>query len=164
MSRVTWDLLASRLRESRSTVLTTHINADGDGLGSEIALHQFLTDTGGRAVIINNEPVPAKYRFLRGSDAVQAYDPLRHAEMIRRADLVVVLDNSSVERLARLKGDVEATGALRVCVDHHATINPWWTLNCVDTDACASGQLVYELIRHMGGRVTCAIAEALYVS
>jgi len=164
MSRINWDPFASRLREAQSIVLSTHINADGDGLGCEIALRQFLTNIGRQAVIINNEPVPARYRFLRGAEAVQVYESPRHAEMIRAADLFVVLDNSSVERLAKLREDVEATRALRVCVDHHETINPWWTINCVDNDACASGQLVYELIRHVGGGVTPDMAEALYVS
>lgn len=164
MSRVDWGPLASELRSASRIVLGTHINADGDGIGCEVALHQFLTDIGRRVAVVNNEPVPEKYRFLGGTEAIQVYDPSRHSDLIRGADLFIVLDNSSVERLEKLRGDVEATRALRVCVDHHAAVNPWWTLNCVDTDACASGQLVYELIRHMEGRVTPSIARALYVS
>jgi len=164
MSRVDWAPLALRLRSASRIVLTTHINADGDGLGCEIALHQFLPAIGRRAVIINNEAIPAKFRFLRGSEAVEAYEPRRHADLLRSADLIIVIDNSSPERLEKLREDVEASAAFRVCIDHHATVNPWWTLNCVDTDACASGQLIFELIRHMDGRITPAIAEALYVS
>lgn len=164
MSRVDWEPLAGRLRSAGSIVLGTHINADGDGLGCQIALKEFLAQIGRRSVIVNSEGVPPRYRFLRGSDQVQVYRPEAHSRLIREADLFITLDNSSVERLAALRADVEASRAYRVCVDHHAMVNPYWHLNCVDTDACASGQLVYELIRRMGGRITPAIAEALYVS
>ncbi len=164
MSRVDWKPFADRLMSADTIVLGTHINADGDGLGCEIALHTFLSDVGRRSVIINNEAVPLKYRFLRGWETVQAYSPERHGDVIRTADIFVVIDNSSVERLAGLRGDVEGARAFKVCIDHHAMVNPYWDLNCVDTDACASGQLIYELIRHMGGRITPPIAEALYVS
>jgi len=164
MSRVDWKPLAGALASARSIVVGTHINADGDGLGCEIALHRFLAGLGKGPRTVNNEPVPEKYRFLPGAEAVETFDSGRHSELIRGADLFIVLDNSSVERLGRLRADVEASRALRVCIDHHANVNPWWSLNCVDTAACASGQLVYELIRHMGGAITPEIAEALYVS
>jgi phosphoesterase RecJ-like protein len=161
---VEWLPLAARIRAARSIVLGTHINADGDGLGSQIALDLFLQQVGRSSRIVNSEPVPDKYRFLKGSERVRAYDPAIDAAAIRNADLFITIDNSSVERLERVRTDVEATTALKACIDHHSMVNPFWDLNCVDTDACASGQLVYELIRSMGGRVTPEMAEALYVS
>jgi bifunctional oligoribonuclease and PAP phosphatase NrnA len=164
VSRVDWKPLVSRLRDAESIVLGTHINADGDGLGCQIALHEFLIRQGRRSVIINSEAVPEKYRFLKGSETVQAYAQREHAGVIRNAGLFVTLDNSSVERLAKVQADVQASSAFKVCIDHHAMVNPYWDLNCVDTDACASGQLVYELIRQMGGVVSAEMAEALYVS
>jgi phosphoesterase RecJ-like protein len=164
VSRVDWSDLAGRIRKARSVVLGTHINADGDGLGCEIALWHFLRSLGLEPSIVNNEPVPDKYLFLNGHEAIEIYDPGRHSELIRNADLFVMLDNSSVERLALLRPDVEAARGLKVCIDHHSTINPFWDLNCVDTAACASGELIHELIGHMGGEITPEIAEALYVA
>jgi len=164
MSRVDWAPLAAKLRESESIVLGTHINADGDGLGSEIALHLHLESIGKNVRTVNNEPVPAKYEFLKGARIVEAYDAKRHSGLIRGADLFVVLDNASVERLALLKEDVKATSAFKACIDHHSAVNPFWDLSAVDIDACASGQLVQELILHMGGTITPAMAQALYVS
>ncbi len=164
MSRIDWAPLAAEIREARRIILGTHINADGDGLGCQIALGALLEGLGKDVHIVNSEAVPERYRFLKGSDRVEPYDPSRHADLIRGADLFIVIDNSSVERLAKVREDVEATHALKVCIDHHSSVNPFWDLNCVDTDACASGQLVYELVRHMGGAITLEMAEALYVS
>ena len=164
MSKVDWSPLSARLRASKKIILGTHINADGDGLGSEIALHQFLKTLGADVRIVNCERTPEKYQFLRGSEAVEAYDPQLHSELVRNADLFVVLDNASLERLEKLKPDVEATKAFKACIDHHSAVNPFWDLSAVDMDACASGQLVHELIKFMGGSISEIMAEALYVS
>jgi len=164
MSRVDWRPLAERLRSSGSIVLATHVNADGDGIGCEIALYHFLREIGRDPVVVNNERVPDKFRFLKGAEAIEPYGRERHSRLIREADLFLMLDNSSVDRLALLKEDVAASRALTVCIDHHASVNPFWKLNCVDTEACASGELVHELIRCMEGRVSPEIAEALYVA
>jgi phosphoesterase RecJ-like protein len=164
LSNVDWAPLADRLRKASRIVIGTHINADGDGLGCEIALHQFLSDLGRDVRIVNSEPVSPRYRFLKGSENIEVYEREKHSELIRNADLFIVLDNSSVERLARVREDVEATRAVKICIDHHSSVNRFWDLNCVDTDACASGQLICELVRHMGGDVTPGMAEALYVS
>ena len=164
MSNVDWAPLAGKLRSAEKIVLGTHINADGDGLGCEIAFHRFLKTLGKNVRIVNSEACSERYRFLEGSDAIETYDREVHSGLIRDADLFIVIDNSSVERLARVREDVEATRAVKVCIDHHSARNPFWDLNCVDTDACASGQLIYELIHHMKGEITREMAEALYVS
>ncbi len=164
MSSVNWAPLAEKLRAAKRIVLGTHINADGDGLGCQIALRHFLASLGKDVRIVNSESVSGRYRFLKGSDQVEPYEREKHAGLIRGADLFIVIDNSSVERLAKVREDVEATRATKACIDHHSLVNPFWDLNCVDTDACASGQLIYELVRDMGGEITPEMAEALYVS
>lgn len=164
MSSVDWAPLAERLRAANRVVLGTHINADGDGLGCQIALREHLAGLGKDVRVVNSERPSERYAFLKGSEMVEPYEREKHAELIRGADLFIVIDNSSVERLARVREDVEATRAVKACIDHHSSVNPFWDLNCVDTDACASGQLIYELVRHMGGRITPSMAEALYVS
>jgi len=37
-----WDKLRDLIKDSQSILLSTHINADGDGLGSEIAFYYYL--------------------------------------------------------------------------------------------------------------------------
>lgn len=164
---IRWDEAAARLQsaraQGRTIVLGTHVNADGDGLGSELGLWHFLRSEGYRATMINNDPVSRQYSFLRGSEEIRVYDA-GCAEVIRDAGVFVVLDNSSPERLGRLLPDLTASGAFKICIDHHAMVDPFWDLNCVDVEAAATGHLVYDAIRQMGGAITPEIAEALYVS
>ena len=165
---IQWEKVAEKLegarREGRGVVLATHVNADGDGLGSEIGLYYFLKSRGHQVAMINNDPVPKKYTFLKGTDQILVYDEGRPRELIRDASIFIVLDNSSPARLGRLLAPVQASGAFKICIDHHADVEPFWDLNCVDSEASASGQLVYQAIRAMGGAIGPEMAEALYVS
>jgi phosphoesterase RecJ-like protein len=165
---IKWDEVGARLDGAlegrKGIVLSTHVNPDGDGLGSEIGLYHHLKARGHQVSMINNDPVPAKYRFMSGASEILVYDGARCRDLILGAGLFFVLDNSSPERLGRLLADVQASKAYRICIDHHTIVDPFWNLNCVDVDACASGQLVYEAIRALGGKITPGMAEAIYVA
>ena len=165
---IKWEALGEKLDlvlgDRKHIVLATHVNADGDGLGSEIALWSFLRERGHEVIMINDDPVPRKYRFLRGSEEILVYEPERCHKLINDAALFIVLDNSSPQRLGRLLPDLKESSAFTICIDHHATVDPFWNLNCVDDNASASGQLVYGAIKALGGTINAVMAEALYVS
>jgi nanoRNase/pAp phosphatase (c-di-AMP/oligoRNAs hydrolase) len=56
--------VADALLAARRIVMTTHVNADGDGLGSEVALVHLLTAQGKSVALANPTPIPDRYRFL----------------------------------------------------------------------------------------------------
>src|SRR5436189_700465 len=60
--------LAQELRAGRSVAISTHINADGDGCGSETALSRLLGQMGIRSKVVNPTPWPDMYKFLLGDD------------------------------------------------------------------------------------------------
>ena len=60
--------LAQELRAGRSVAISTHINADGDGCGSETALSRLFGQMGIRSRIVNPTPWPEMYKFLLGDD------------------------------------------------------------------------------------------------
>jgi len=168
MSTISWAevgrLLEDAARTRRGVILSTHVSPDGDGLGSELALWHHLGGRGIVARIINNDPVHRKYQFLPGSDRVEVYDAGVHRAAVVDADLFFVLDNSSPDRLGRVLEPARASRARKICIDHHVTTDPFWDINCIDVDAPASGQLVYELIKALGGTITGDMAQALYVA
>jgi phosphoesterase RecJ-like protein len=152
------------LASARTAALCTHINPDGDGIGAEICLLHHLKGLGIDARVINTEPLPTRYRFLDPDGAVEVFDERVHGPFLRNADLVIMLDNSAVSRLGPLEPSVRATRATTVCIDHHNVIDPFWAVNIVDEDACATGELVFQIIKALGGRVDLPGAQAAYVS
>ena len=155
--------LTRLLEEGERFAILTHINPDGDGLGSELALHAFLRDRGKQARVINDGAIPANYRFLRLAPQVETLGEEGGA-FVEEADGVFILDNGSMERLGALVPHVKRTRGLKVCIDHHETQDDCWDIDVIDSDASASGEIVFQIIRQLGGSLTTEIAEALYVS
>lgn len=142
-------------------MLTTHVNADGDGVGSEVGLWHLLAARGVLPVITNPTPIPERFGFIVPPEADRSDRAQRE---IARADVVAVLDISDLGRLGDLGPAVQRRGAPVVCIDHHVsggTLPPGPRL--VAPEATATAELVYDLAVACGWSVTPDVARALYV-
>jgi len=156
--------LAAAVRPGMRIALTTHVNADGDGAGSEVGLWHLLAARGAKPVIVNPTPFPDRFAFLLdGADGAERSQ--RAVKELERADLVIVLDISDLGRLGHL-GEHLARGNVPVaCIDHHQSdgalpAGP----RLVDATACATGELVYDLARSAEWPLSGHAARALYVA
>lgn len=137
--------------EGRSrVVLTTHVNADGDGTGSQAAVAAWLAARGVQVHIVNPTPFPDLFRFLLDDDSIVADAGTVAAETaLRHAELLIVLDTAEpgrIGRLAKWSRQLET-----VIVDHHVRgddILQGATL--MDASACATGELVVDLLVSAG--------------
>jgi phosphoesterase RecJ-like protein len=155
--------LAQELRAGRSVAISTHINADGDGCGSESALSRLLGQMGIRSRIVNPTPWPEMYKFLLGDDVKDASD--QGAKALKDADVLVVLDISDVKRLGFLAETVRKLKIPKLVIDHHLPSDePPSTLMVADTAACATGELIYDFAICLGLKLTPDVARALYVA
>lgn len=155
--------LAQELRAGRSVAISTHINADGDGCGSETALSRLLGQLGIRSKIVNPTPWPDMYKFLLGSDVRDASD--QGGKALKEADVLVVLDISDVKRLGSLAETVRRLTIPKLVIDHHLPSDePPSKLMLADTAACATGELIYDFATCVGLEITPDIARALYVA
>src|SRR2546422_10177186 len=87
------EAVAAVLAPGRRVALTTHVNADGDGVGSEVALWHLLTARGLRAIIANPTPIPDRFHFLLPTGADHSD---RAAREVEAAPGVLVLAISDV--------------------------------------------------------------------
>jgi phosphoesterase RecJ-like protein len=155
--------LAQELRAGRSVAISTHINADGDGCGSETALSRLLAQMGIRSRIVNPTPWPEMYKFLLGNDVKDASELGSRA--LKESDVLVVLDISDVKRLGALAETVRKLKIPKLVIDHHLPSDePPSTLMVADTTACATGELIYDFATCLGLELTADIARALYVA
>jgi phosphoesterase RecJ-like protein len=156
--------LAAALVPGKRVCLTTHVNPDGDGLGSEAGLAHLLRDRGVDVVVTNPTPTPARFEFL--FEDLPGVD--RTAEAIRelqRADTIVVLDISDLSRLGMLGETVRSRGVPVACVDHHVSegVLPDGP-RYLDPGAAATGELIFELAVANGWPLTEEAARGLYVA
>jgi bifunctional oligoribonuclease and PAP phosphatase NrnA len=155
---------AAALKPGQRVCITTHVNPDGDGIGSEVGLVHLLRAQGIEAIVTNPSLTPPRFSFL--FDDLPSVDRSGEAvKELRRADLIVVLDISDLSRLGMLIETVRARGVPVACVDHHVSVGdlppgPRY----VDPGAAATGELVFELAKGNEWPITQAAARALYVA
>lgn len=152
--------------EAQHIVLTTHVNADGDGTGSQLAVADWLRARGKQVHVVNPTPFPDAYRFLiRAPDVVIDLSDARAAEVLAGCDTVCVLDTGEVGRIGKVAA---ATRGRRVIViDHHLPgDDPVQGVDVRDPQACATGELVYDLIALAGDASawTSAVVDAIYTA
>lgn len=152
--------LKELFRPGMKVALSTHINADGDGCGSEVGMAHLLEQLGMEVRIVNPTPWPPMYDFLLGgvNNATA-----QGAAALADVDLLIVLDINDVRRLGTLADAVRALKVPIGVVDHHiAGEEPVGTVCLADTTACATAELVYDFAITLGLQITPAIAQALY--
>lgn len=151
------------LRPGMTVALSTHINADGDGCGSETALARLLAQRGIHCRIVNPTPWPSMFQFLLGDDVEEA--SARGAKALDGIDALIVLDINDVRRLGQLADRVRALTVPISVIDHHvAGDEPVGTIAVADTHACATGELVYDIAVTLGLEITPAVAQSLYAA
>ncbi|HUF14187.1 MAG TPA: DHH family phosphoesterase [Longimicrobiales bacterium] len=160
-----------RLRRARRVVLTTHVNADGDGTGSEVAVACWLSAIGVDAAIVNPTPYPASFRFLleaKGAQEVRLADlgtPEAEAALAA-AEVILVLDTGEPVRIGKLARAL--SGRDVIVVDHHPPgPDPLRTAAEIrDPVACATGELVYDLLTLDASYRSWppAVSQALYTA
>ena len=155
--------IADELKPGRRVALTTHINADGDGCGSESGLARLLVEQGMHAHVVNPTPWPELFRFLLGDDVKDRTS--EGAAALKNIDLLIVLDISDVKRLGALADAVKSLTVPRLVIDHHIpSSDRAGDVVLADTAACATGELVYDLACELGYKITPRAAMSLYTA
>ena len=135
--------------------ITTHIKPDGDGVGSSLGLCWLLRSLGKSAEVVVRGEVPLAYRSLPGADEIRDIEKID-----TDYDAVFVIECSDVHRPGIAGLDDQFT----VNIDHHATSEHFGTVNWIDSTASAVGEMIYNLVKAIGGRVTREIAECVYMA
>jgi len=158
------DAVIEALDGLTSVVLTTHVNPDGDGCGSSLALAAWLRDRGTEAWLVCPTPYPDMYRFFVCDDSwILDARSTEAAERCAAADLAVVLDTGEVPRIGRVKPMIDHLPKL--VIDHHPPGDrPIEGVSLRDPTAAATGELVYDLIASTDGPWDPVVVQGLYVA
>lgn len=149
--------IAEELREPRPILVASHLNPDGDAIGSAHAMELVLRGLGHDVqVYIPGGTVPHEYGFICPDGLLDAPP----ADLAGR--LLVCLDCGNESRivLPELLSDAERV----INVDHHGDNTHFGDLNHIRPLASCTAELVWELAGHLGvTSPTPEIATAVYV-
>lgn len=135
---ITLEKIADQLAETKNALILTHINPDGDCVGSAFALFEIIRSCGGEARVVCPSPLPKRLVFLCGDREDTALDP---DEPIDCYDKIISIDVASPMQLGTLEYLIPNVSFM---IDHHGTGEPF-AENYVDPTASAAGEIVYSI-------------------
>lgn len=146
------------LQSRDNFLLTSHINPDGDSLGSMLGLALALRKMGKKVTMVNSDPTPEVYKFLPNIDEVMAVE-----EVYSNFSTAIVLDCSDWKRMGKSADLIKRCEKI-LNIDHHITNESFGSINYIVGDAAATGEMVYILLLELGLAVDSEIATALYTA
>jgi phosphoesterase RecJ-like protein len=147
--------VAQALRDARSVLITSHVNPDGDAIGSQLAFAEILQRLGKQVAIVNRDPPPVQFRALPAVAAIAL------GERAPAADTYLFLECSAISR-SGLTGFADA--AVKINIDHHLDNTSYGEVNWIDTDASSVGELAYRLLPALGLELSAPLATHLYLA
>ena len=120
-----------------------------------LGLCWLLRSLGKSAEVILSDDIPPSYRQLPGADEMKMV-----SEVNGKYDAIFVIECSDIER----PGISNLENQLTVNIDHHATCEHFGTINWIDPTASAVGEMIYNLCKAIGGRISKEIAECVYLA
>lgn len=148
------------LESAEKTLIFTHVNPDGDAVGSSAALCSFLRGRGKEAWGIVDEDIPQYLDFINGEYFTG------DKKVIEEPDLCICLDCSEESRILGREA-IYNSGISRICIDHHLTgeqrdMSEFADKYYIDSSAAATAQIVYRMFEEMEADIGKDAAEALY--
>nr|WP_307810577.1 bifunctional oligoribonuclease/PAP phosphatase NrnA [Tomitella biformata] len=149
---------AAKIQAAAAVTVLCHVHPDADTMGSALALAIALHRAGTPVQVSFPEPheLPRSLELLPRRDLVVPPAALPDA-----AELLVVVDCSSADRLAGLSGQIAASDTTLV-IDHHRTNTFFGDLHYVDADAQSTTVLITRVLDALGVEIDADIATCLY--
>lgn len=146
------------IRNNNKFNITFHISADGDSIGSSLALMQGLRKIKKECYILSKEVTPSFLSFLPFSNEING----ESFECVDNSAVLICLDCGNVERLNIETSKTNQKAVLNI--DHHVANDYYGDYNYVDTKASSMGEIVYTLLKELKIDIDKDMATCLYTS
>ncbi len=146
------------ISEAGSVAIYPHVSADGDAIGSSLALGLALRNAGKKVSVYIEEDIPTVYRFLPGGELSGFYN-----ENVEVADLNIALDTGDVGRLGS-RAEAFFMAPCTINIDHHVTNTKYAHLNFVNAISASTGEITYLLLKKLKMEINADIATCLYTA
>ncbi|NMA04104.1 MAG: bifunctional oligoribonuclease/PAP phosphatase NrnA, partial [Clostridiales bacterium] len=145
---------------SNSIAITSHVDPDGDSIGSILALWLALKQKhkNKNTKVFINEALPDRYNFLPQSKHIKRYEDIKE----KKFDLFFALDCGNKARLGQSIEAMEKSNVV-VNIDHHISNTGFGDINIVDINSSSTCEMIYSIIKDMGLAIDPQIATCIYM-
>ncbi len=149
--------IADAIRQHTRFLVTSHVNPDGDAIGSMLAMYWVLRTLDKEVVLFNESGLPRRFDWVIGGEAISSTLP------DTKPEIIIVLDCGDIRRPGELLQPWLATLPI-INLDHHLGNPHFGTYNWVDQRIAATGEMVGMIARVFGIPFSGPLGEALYLA
>ena len=138
-------------------LIISHNKPDGDTLGANLALRKSLIKMGKMVESACFDDLPDYGKFLPGSESfVKEF-------ILEDFDVVIVVDTATKKLVGFFDKfpELNRTRKPIVCIDHHASGNPFGTLNIIDDQATSTTSLLIDIFQELSWPIDSDMATCL---
>jgi len=145
-----WNKLTKLIEASDKIILSTHVDPDGDGLGSEIAFYLYLKNINKDVTILNISQTPNKYKFLDKNNYIKTFSK-SYEDTVANADLLIVFDLGDFSRIGEIGEIVKQNNVKSVNLDHHhLRDDSMYELSIVNTKSPSTTYMIWKYFEELG--------------
>jgi len=150
----------SSIKNAKNILLVSHINPDGDTLGSMCGVYSFILDNyKKKSDMVCVSDIPVTYKFIPYINDVKSISEI---DLSREYDLVITLDVASIDRCGDAKILFDRAKAT-INIDHHGTNPNYAQINLVRPEVSATAEVLVDLFKEMNIEISLNTAICLYV-
>src|SRR3989338_1150965 len=146
------------IKKNSKFLISSHINPEGDSIGSQIAMAILLKKLGKEAVILNESPTPHFLQFLPGAENI-----LKEISVDLHFQAAIILDCPDLTRIGNVSRYIEKDTVL-INIDHHVSNINFGKYNWVDLEVSSTGEMIFDLYKAFKAGIEYDEAMAMYVS
>lgn len=156
---MTTEQLDINIKNSKNILLVSHINPDGDTLGSMCALYSLIKDNYKKKCDMTAvSKIPSIYNFIPFIGEVKHIEEF---DLSREYDLVINLDVAALDRCADAQTLFHKAKST-INIDHHETNIAYADLNIIKSDASATAEVLVEIALNLNWKISLDSAICLY--
>lgn len=142
------NVLRNKIKEAKNIVISTHVNPDGDAIGSSLALWHYLKKIGKDVTVVVPTDFPHFLKWMPNVSEIVIYekDKENATKISERADLFFCLDYNEPHRTAKYKDVLNNSTAYKVLIDHHIGEPTWQDLSFCVVGASSTCELIFDTI------------------
>lgn len=159
---IDWTPLADLIETHDRFLVTTHVRPDGDALGSEVGMAGLLRQKGKDVRVVNSSRTPPRYDFLDPDGTLfEHFGAESGPPDLSDREVAVILDLSAWSQLGDMADLIRGFQGPRVVIDHHVSQDDLGAIFLKDTTSEATGSLVAQAIKSLGGTLTREVSTGL---
>ncbi|MCD6249259.1 MAG: bifunctional oligoribonuclease/PAP phosphatase NrnA [candidate division Zixibacteria bacterium] len=148
------------LNESHRTLVVSHVDPDGDAIGTQLAFGHYLRDIGKEVLIVRDSIISSKYLFLPEVDSIIEIESLNNQNDF---DVAVVLECPTPDRMGAVAQLISPNTRI-INIDHHPANILEAEVSWVDTSLSSVGEMTFEFFQSVGYTICPEVATQLYTA